>query len=94
MISIIATGSILVIMVPVTICCLYNTCCRDSKYTCSIYYQPNSDLQDVSVVANRTEAVKDKSSMPTFKLNDSALTGEGPPTYQMAMEILDNTTLK
>lgn len=48
----------------------------------------------MSVVANRTEAVKDKSSMPTFKLNDSALTGEGPPTYQMAMEIPDNTTLK
>ena len=83
-ISVIATASILAIVVAVTICCLYNTCCRDGKYTCSIYYQPDSDLQNVSVVANRTEAVKDKSSVPTLK--ESVLTGEGPPIYQMAME--------
>ena len=81
--GIIAAGSILAI-VAVSMCCICNKCCRDGKYKCSIYYQPDSDLQNVSVVANRTQAVKDKSSVPTLK--DSVLTGEGPPTYQMATE--------
>ena len=85
--GIIAAGSILAI-VAVTTCCVCNKCCRDGKHKCSIYYQPeNSDLQNVSVVANRTRAVKDKSSASTtVTLKDSVLTGEGPPTYQMATE--------
>ena len=79
---VIAVGSILAIM-AVTMCCVCNQCCRDGKHKCSIYYQPDHDnLQSVSVTAaNRTETIK--SSVPTLK--DSVLTGEGPPTYQMAV---------
>ena len=45
-IGVIATGSILAMVVTVTTCCLYNKCCRDGKcIICSIYYQPDSDLQ-------------------------------------------------
>ena len=87
-IGLIATGSFVAIVVAVAICCAYNKYCGADKCTmpCSICYQPaESDLQNVSVVANRTEAVKpDKASVSTLK--ESILTGEGPPTYQMAME--------
>ena len=78
---VIAMGSILAIM-AVTMCCVCNQCCRDGKHKCSIYYQPDhDDLQSTTVTANRTESAK--SSVPTLK--DSVLTGEGPPTYQMAV---------
>ena len=79
--GVVAAGSILVIA-AVTTCCVCNKCCRDGKYKCSIYYQPDRDLQNSG---NRTEAVKlDKACVSTLK--DSVLTGEGPPTYQMATE--------
>ena len=89
-IGVIATGSFAAIVVFVTMCCMYNKCCRDVKYTISCSKdssQPDSDLQNIMsvvIVANRTEEVKDKGSVAT--LTDSVLTGEGPPTYQMATE--------
>ena len=88
---IIAVGSILTIM-AVTTCCVCNKCCRDGKSKCSIYYQPevlpqrDTDLQNVSIVANRTQNVKDGGSVTTATLKDSVLTRDGPPTYQMATE--------
>ena len=82
-IGVIVGGSILAI-VAVIMCCVCNKCCRDGKHQCSIYYQPDNDLQNVMVVANRTEVIKNKISVPILK--DSVLTGEGPPTYQMATE--------
>ena len=77
-----AVGSILAIM-AVTTCYVCNQCYRDGKHKCLIYFQPDhDDQQSVSATAaNRIETAK--SSVPTLK--DSVLTGEGPPTYQMAV---------
>ena len=85
---VIAVGIVLTI-VAVTTCFVCNTCCRDGKSRCSIYYQPEvlpAGPQSVSVVPNRTATQTVEVEGGTRTLKDSVLSRDAPPTYHMATE--------
>ena len=86
---VIAVGSLLSFFL-VTLCCVYNKCCRDGKSKFSTYYRPQvlqNNLSGSAIVrVPQTGDVEHGHNSEDRTLKDSDLLVDAPPTYQMATE--------